>query len=95
MLGIFEYSAQRTGDLVNPATGLPLLRCDEDGCEARTGSDSNDFHLEGLLTYEPNPGTVFYIGYTREMEEPEAFRFRDMRSQADGLFVKLSYRFRM
>ena len=92
--GIFEYSAQRTDDLIDPTTGLPLVSCDEDGCDARTGSDANDFHLEGLITYEPNPGTVFYIGYSRDMAEPEAFQFQDIQAQADGLFIKLSYRFR-
>ena len=71
------------------------MSCDEDGCDARTGSDANDFHLEGLITYEPNPGTVFYIGYSRDMAEPEAFQFQDVQAQADGLFIKLSYRFRM
>ena len=46
------------------------------------------------MTYEPSPGTVFYIGYTRQMQEPDAFRFRQVTPVADGLFVKLSYRFR-
>jgi hypothetical protein len=93
--GIFEYSAQRTANLVDPATGYALTYCDDGDCSLREASDANDFHIEGLVTYEPSPGTVFYIGYSREMEEPEAFRFRDVRAQADGLFVKLSYRFRM
>lgn len=94
--GIFEYSAQRTSDLEDPVTGLPLVRCYDGGtCSLRTGSDDNDFHLEGLVTYEPNPGTVFYIGYTRQMDEPEAFRFSRVRTRADGLFVKASYRFRL
>ena len=34
------------------------------------------------------------MGYTRRMEDMEAFRFRDLRPEAEGLFVKLSYRFR-
>jgi hypothetical protein len=29
------------------------------------------------------------------MEDYAAFRFRNLRPQADGLFVKLSYRFRL
>ena len=47
------------------------------------------------MSYEPSPGTVFYVGYTRQMEDTGSFRFRDVRAMADGLFVKLSYRFRM
>ena len=93
--GIVEYSAQRTGDLYDSATGLPLTFCDDGVCDARAGSDRNDFHIEGLVTYEPSPGTVFYVGYTRQMDEPEAFRFRNVQARADGLFIKLSYRFRM
>ncbi|MFQ5537200.1 MAG: DUF5916 domain-containing protein [Gemmatimonadota bacterium] len=92
---IVEYSSQERGDLIDPVTGKPLYRCTDSGCFPRTGSDANDVHVEGLLTYEPSPGTVFYVGYTREMEDTEAFRFRQVRAVADGLFVKLSYRFRL
>lgn len=93
--GIFEYSAQERQGLRDPATGAPLYSCDDAGCDVMTGSTANDFHVEGLITYEPSPGTVFYLGYTREMEDSAAFDFRDIRPTADGLFVKLSYRFRM
>jgi hypothetical protein len=61
----------------------------------RSGSEGYDVHIEGLVSYEPSPGTVFYVGYTRQMEDAESFRFREVRAMADGLFVKLSYRFRM
>ncbi len=94
--GIFEYQSSQRGALRDPATGAVLTYCDSDAvCEARTGSDSYDFHVEGLMSYEPSPGTVFYIGYTRQMEDLEAFRFQNVRPLAEGLFVKLSYRFRM
>jgi hypothetical protein len=93
--GIFEYASQTRGDLLDPVTGLPIATCDVDVCTPRTGSDAHDFHLEGLVSYEPSPGTVFYIGYSRQMEELEAFRFRNLRPTADGLFVKVSYRFRL
>jgi len=93
--GIFEYSAQRKGELQDVSSGRPLVYCGSSDCSARAGSEDNDFHIEGLLTYEPSPGTVFYVGYTRQMDEPAAFRFREVRAKADGLFVKLSYRFRM
>ncbi|MEJ2206472.1 MAG: DUF5916 domain-containing protein [Gemmatimonadota bacterium] len=94
--GIVEYSSQERGALADPETGLPLAGCDDDGvCARLDGSDAHDFHVEGLVTYEPSPGTVFYVGYTREMEDTRAFRFREVRPMADGLFIKLSYRFRM
>ena len=67
-----------------------------DGCAVRAGRVSHDFHTEGLVSYEPSPGTVFYVGYTRQMRDldPQLFRLRDLRTTEDGLFVKVSYRFR-
>lgn len=93
--GIFEYASQERGPLYHPVTGGSLYSCDGGDCDVRDGSAAHDFHLEGLVSYEPSPGTVFYIGYTREMEDVDAFRFRDLKAVADGLFVKVSYRFRM
>ncbi len=94
--GIFEYSSQERLALTDPATGLPLYRVNSDGeYSERSGSDGYDFHIEGLVSYEPSPGTVFYVGYTRQMADTESFRFRNVQAMADGLFVKLSYRFRM
>lgn len=93
--GIFEYQSSEKGALRDPVTGAMLSYCDSEGsCEVRDGSNGYDFHVEGLVSYEPSPGTVFYVGYTRQMEDTEAFRFRQVRPVADGLFVKLSYRFR-
>lgn len=93
--GIFEYSAQESRALRDPESGRGLLGCSGGDCSARGGSDRNDFHVEGLVSYEPSPGTVFFVGYSRDMRDPVAFDFRDLRPTQDGLFVKLSYRFRM
>ncbi len=91
---IVEYGAQMRRDLVDPATGRPLLGCSSGDCTPRSGSDANDFGIETLLSYEPSPGTVLFVGYSRQMEDTERLRFRDMRPTADGLFAKVSYRFR-
>jgi hypothetical protein len=93
--GIFEYGSQERGDLYDPVTGRPIYRCDDDGCDARAGSVGHDFRFEGLVGYEPSPGTVFFLGYSRQMQDASAFGFENVRPTADGLFVKLSYRFRM
>lgn len=92
---ILEYGTQEQGALRDPVSGLPLFGCRGDSCSLRDGSDNHDIHVEGLVTYEPSPGTVFYVGYTRDMRDTQAFGFQDMEPVADGLFVKLSYRFRM
>jgi hypothetical protein len=93
--GIFEYGSQERGDLYDPVTGQPIYRCDDDGCDARVGSVGHDFRFEGLVGFEPSPGTVFFFGYSRQMEDASAFGFENVRPTADGLFIKLSYRFRM
>ncbi len=94
---IFEYGHQESVALMDPVTGQPLYACDSPGvgCDPRDGSVGNDFRIEGLLGYEPSPGTVFYLGYTREMEDASAFGFENVRPTRDGLFVKVSYLFRM
>ena len=91
---IVEYGSQRRGSLLTPTGGDQVVYCSDGSCFDLTGSESNDFSFETLLSYEPTPGTVFFMGYTRRMEDMEAFRFRDVRPEAEGLFVKLSYRFR-
>jgi hypothetical protein len=93
--GIGEYSSQSRGDVLDPETGAPVYFCSGDECSARSGRDANDFRLEGLLGFEPSPGTVLFIGYTRALRDTQAFRFQDVQARSDGLFVKLSYRFRM
>ena len=94
--GIFEYRSQERFALRDPVNGGGIYSSDgEGGYAVRDGSIGHDFHVEGLVSYEPSPGTVFYVGYTRQMEDDGSFRFRNIRAQNDGLFVKLSYRFRM
>lgn len=93
--GIFEYGTQTSAALGDPATGQPLVTCSEGTCSPRTGSEGHDFRIEGLVGYEPSPGTVFFLGYTREMEDATAFGFENFRPTRDGIFVKLSYRFRL
>lgn len=91
---IGEYGAQEEERLLDPETGETLYLCDE-ACEALDGSEDYGLYGDVLLGYEPSPGTVFYVGYSRQMRDSQAFRFRDVTAVADGLFVKLSYRFRL
>ncbi len=93
--GIFEYSNQERGALRDPQTGRILDSCADGVCDTLSGSANHDVHVEGLVSYEASPGTVFYLGYTREMQDAGAFTFRHVQPQADGLFAKVSYRFRM
>lgn len=90
-----EYGSQTRAHQRDPVAGRAVSYCGEDGCEALAGSDNHDHAVEGLLGYEPSPGTVFFLGYSRQMRDTFGFRFQDLRTEADGLFVKLSWRFRM
>jgi len=91
---IGEYAAQSRNDLRSPQ-GLPLFECEEgEECALLEGSDNNDVYFEALLSYEPSPGTVFFAGYSREMDDPTAFGFRQVLTQRDGFFMKISYRYR-
>lgn len=92
---ITEYASQSRGEVRDPGTGDTIATCRDGECVATTGSSAHDVRVEGLLGYEPSPGTVVYVGYTRQFRDTRAFRFEDVRTEADGLFIKLSYRFRM
>jgi hypothetical protein len=94
--GIVEYGTQVSADLADPEAGLPIYACSaEDECIQRSGGEAHDFRVEALLGYEPTPGTVFFLGYTRQMRDAAAFGFENIQATRDGLFMKLSYRFRM
>ncbi len=91
---IVEYGAQEREPLLDPETRRRLARCDDEGCATLEGADAFDFHVEGLISYEPSPGTIVFVGYTRDMTDQGAFRFRDVEPRADGFFAKVSYLFR-
>lgn len=90
---IAEYGAQERVAVAAP-DGSALESCSDGVCEVVSGSTVNDISVEALVGYEPSPGTVFFLGYSRRMEDFGAFRFDQVETQADGLFLKLSYRFR-
>lgn len=91
---IAEYASQQQATLTDPETGQILYYCDDDGCTAQDATSDNGLYGDFLLGYEPSPGTVFYMGYTRRMRDMNRFEFRGLEPVADGLFVKFSYRFR-
>ena len=91
--GTVEYASQEREALLHPLTGRPLLSCSGE-CSELGGSSRHDLYVELLATYEPSPGTVFYLGYSRDMRDSGSFRFRDVTPRSDGIFTKLSYRFR-
>ena len=55
----------------------------------------NDFRVDWLFSYRPNPGTVVFAGYGASLDEPSSFRFSGLDRRNDAFFVKLSYLWRM
>lgn len=85
-----QYSA-RTRSPLEDRDGNPILV----GGVRDAGSTANEFSMDWLFSYRPVPGTLAYVGYGSTMDEPQEFRFRELRRTRDGLFAKLSYVFRM
>ena len=92
-----QYDAQFRDELRDVTrTEFPILFRDRNGVFSRASEFTrNDFRVDWLFSYQPNPGTVIFAGYGASLTEPEAFRFSDLNRGSDGFFVKLSYLFRM
>ena len=55
----------------------------------------NQFRVDWLVSYRPDPGTVLFVGYGNSSREPNTYRFRELKRINDGFFLKLSYLFRV
>jgi Domain of unknown function (DUF5916) len=88
---IIQYELNDRAAAVDPTTGGPLTRYGVPLASRSTG----EFQGQFLVQYEPSPGTIFYIGYTRLMEGAKSYRLSSMNPTEEGLFMKISYLFRM
>ena len=50
---------------------------------------------DGLFSYQPTPGTVFFFGYGSTFFSPQFFDRQLLDRTRDGFFLKASYLFRM
>ena len=76
--------------------GLPIYFKNSDGTYIRAEkNESNNIQADFLFSYRPTPGTLVFIGYGSELSEPERYRFQSMQRQSDGLFIKMSYVYRL
>jgi len=59
----------------------------------------SSFRGDLLFSYQPVPGTVAFLGYGSTLQDPTVddagFDRSGMRRVSDGVFLKLSYLFRM
>ncbi|MEX2283084.1 MAG: DUF5916 domain-containing protein [Gemmatimonadota bacterium] len=86
--GIADYRAERRSQLQDPR-GLPLL---VNGSPS-PGFDRRSLRFDGLISFEPRPGTVAFLGYGSGLSD-DASLDRQLERVNDGFFVKLAYQFR-
>jgi uncharacterized protein DUF5916 len=87
---VAEYVHQRRAPLEAARNGNPLY---VNGTLAGY-QESNSLRVDWLLSYEPVPGTVAFLGYGASYSEPMALRLSDLTRQNDGFFLKLAYQIR-
>ncbi len=91
-----EYSLSERDDLRDETrTNYPLLINGKKALATRTAALKGDW----LFSYQPNPGTVLFLGYGSQanaVPDPlERFNYQPLVRASDYFFVKLSYLFRM
>jgi hypothetical protein len=86
-----QYNLEDRVPLEDPSTGLPLVIFGVPSESRDEGSVQGQF----LIQYQPSPGTVFYVGYTRLMEGGNSYMLGDKDPVEEGLFLKLSYLLRI
>lgn len=63
--------------------------------EVRAGQAFKGLRTDWLLSFEPTPGTVVFLGYGASQErDPNRFGTEALRRTSDGFFMKLAYQFR-
>jgi hypothetical protein len=94
---IGQYTSNETDALRDDSrtNGAILIRDPVSGAFTRSArSVNNTLRVDWLFSYHPTPGTVLYLGYGSSLDEPTAFRFRELQRVGDGFFAKASYLFR-
>jgi hypothetical protein len=91
-----EYDLTEHDDLRDESrTGFPLLVNGQRAMAERSATLHGDY----LFAFQPNPGTVFFVGYGSRADAPpnplERFNFQPLVRSSDYFFVKYSYLFRM
>jgi hypothetical protein len=91
---IGQYDAAYTDNLRDDSrSNLPIFTKSASGAyTAASRAQNNAVQLSFLFSYQPVPGTVAFVGYGRNLSEPDAFQF-SLRPSDDNFFVKFSYLF--
>ena len=87
---IVQYDLESRDALRDPRTEAPILV----GGEPAEEVDRGRFQTQLLLSYEPSPGTIFFVGWSRQMDGNRTFGLADMERTTEAFFAKLSYLWR-
>jgi hypothetical protein len=91
-----QYESSVRDALRDPRTDFPILLRSSTGVLSRaTRASANGMRADWLLSYLPNPGTVFFAGYGASLRDDDPFAFRNVERTTDGFFVKFSYLYRV
>jgi hypothetical protein len=96
--GVAEWDREHQDDLRDDSrTGGPVyIRNAATGeYERALGFRRTRLRADGLFSYQPVPGTVFFAGYTSLLDDGDGHRRERLGRTADGFFVKLSYLWRL
>jgi len=87
---VSELRDERTDALRVAGSSNVLFR------DAVPSSAARDRRLrtDWLISYEPSPGTVAFLGYGSTLERPETDGLSRLRRAQDGFFLKVAYQFR-
>jgi hypothetical protein len=87
---IGEWRDDRQDVLRDARTGAALFVNEE----PVPAFEDKTLRADWLISYEPTPGTVAFLGYGSTLEAPPGASWSRVRRSADGLFVKVAYQFR-
>jgi len=81
-----QYVSTRQAALED-AAGNPITGGDPAGT-------SNALRIDLLTSFQPNPGTVAFLGYGSGLAGSHTLTFKELQREQDGFFLKIAYLFR-
>lgn len=92
-----QYDAVQVDSLRDDSrTNDPILIRAADGSFRRAvAQERGSLRWDGLFSYQPTPGTVFFFGYGATLGSPRFLEPSLLQRTQDGFFVKASYLYRI
>jgi hypothetical protein len=88
---VTQYDGLKVAELRDDSrSNDPVLIRTASGYRRASAIDRGGLRADWLFSYQPNPGTVFFVGYGASVASDE-FRPTALERTADGFFVKWSY----